>query len=361
MGRILPRRVISPVIATSFRTGTPLARDASAVMIATPADGPSLGIAPAGTCTWIDFPSKARGSSSSREALDRTKESAACADSLITSPSIPVRSSSSRPGTIDADRGDLAFGDLPRRLARHGCQLPLQTAHPGLSRIFADDLPDRLVADLQLRREQAVGSNLFGKKISPRDVQLLLLGVAGQRENLHPVLKRDGNGVDGIGRADEHHPGEIEWNPEVGIHEGLVLRRVKHLEQRGGGIALEAGAHLVDLIEHEHRVAGFGPPQSLDDPPRQRSDVRSPVPPDLSLVVYPAQADPNELAPHRAGNRVTEGGFPHPGRPHETEDRFPASLVLRRHRQRRGRIGGGGGELNPALLAKLLDREVVEN
>ena len=42
----------SPVIATSDRTGRPDSSDASAVVIVTPADGPSLGTAPAGTWTW---------------------------------------------------------------------------------------------------------------------------------------------------------------------------------------------------------------------------------------------------------------------------------------------------------------------
>ncbi len=51
IGRTSPRKVISPVIATSERTGVLLKSDASAVNIATPADGPSFGTAPAGTCT----------------------------------------------------------------------------------------------------------------------------------------------------------------------------------------------------------------------------------------------------------------------------------------------------------------------
>jgi len=42
--------VISPVIAMSRRTGLPDISDASAVEIATPAEGPSFGMAPAGTC-----------------------------------------------------------------------------------------------------------------------------------------------------------------------------------------------------------------------------------------------------------------------------------------------------------------------
>ena len=51
IGSTRPRSVISPVIATSLRTGRPDIADTSAVAIVTPADGPSFGIAPAGT--WM--------------------------------------------------------------------------------------------------------------------------------------------------------------------------------------------------------------------------------------------------------------------------------------------------------------------
>ena len=49
-----------------------VASEASAVTIVTPADGPSLGMAPAGTCTWTVLPSKTPGSMPSASALDRT-------------------------------------------------------------------------------------------------------------------------------------------------------------------------------------------------------------------------------------------------------------------------------------------------
>lgn len=52
MGKTRPRRVISPVIATSGRVGLPRSKLTSDVNIATPALGPSLGIAPAGTWMW---------------------------------------------------------------------------------------------------------------------------------------------------------------------------------------------------------------------------------------------------------------------------------------------------------------------
>ena len=49
MGSTLPRNVISPVIATSCRTGIPDSALSRAVIMVTPAEGPSLGMAPSGT------------------------------------------------------------------------------------------------------------------------------------------------------------------------------------------------------------------------------------------------------------------------------------------------------------------------
>src|SRR5213594_25890 len=50
-GRTSPRSVISPVIAIFRWTAFCVRSDRIAVAIVTPADGPSLGIAPSGTCT----------------------------------------------------------------------------------------------------------------------------------------------------------------------------------------------------------------------------------------------------------------------------------------------------------------------
>ena len=55
MASTSPRRVISPVMATSARTGMPVSTDTSAVVMPIPALGPSFGVAPSGTCTWMSF------------------------------------------------------------------------------------------------------------------------------------------------------------------------------------------------------------------------------------------------------------------------------------------------------------------
>ena len=74
IGSTWPVSVTSPVIATSERTGRPESSEASAVTIATPALGPSLGVAPAGTWMWMSCLANQSGSSSgtSSEALART-------------------------------------------------------------------------------------------------------------------------------------------------------------------------------------------------------------------------------------------------------------------------------------------------
>ena len=55
IGSTRPRSVISPVIATSLRTGMRQSAETSVVAIVMPADGPSFGIAPSGTWTWMSI------------------------------------------------------------------------------------------------------------------------------------------------------------------------------------------------------------------------------------------------------------------------------------------------------------------
>src|SRR6266850_5204673 len=91
IGRMRPRSVSSPVIATSWRDGRRHNSDASAVAIAIPADGPSFGTAPAGRCRCTSVCVNASSGIPSSPARARSRLHAAWADSFITSPSCPVR------------------------------------------------------------------------------------------------------------------------------------------------------------------------------------------------------------------------------------------------------------------------------
>ena len=121
--------------------------------------------------------------------------------------------------------------------------------------------------------------------------------------------------------GDEQHLREVERHLEVVIAERRVLLGVEHLEQRRRRIAAEVGADLVDLVEHEHRVARARAAQALDDAARQRADVGAPVAADLRLVAHAAERDAHELAPERARDRAAERGLADAGRPDEAQDR----------------------------------------
>src|SRR5260221_11555011 len=65
-GSTRPRRLISPVMAVSLRVRRVVSSEISATLMATPAERPSLGVAPAGASTGVsllgeDSPSVARG------------------------------------------------------------------------------------------------------------------------------------------------------------------------------------------------------------------------------------------------------------------------------------------------------------
>ncbi len=89
-------------MATSGRTWRPESSEASAVVIVTPALGPSFGTAPAGTCRWTPRSFKSPTGSSSSAPCERRKESAICADSFMTSPSCPVSVSPAAPDSASA-------------------------------------------------------------------------------------------------------------------------------------------------------------------------------------------------------------------------------------------------------------------
>ena len=134
IGSTRPRRLISPVIATSLRTGRPVSSDVSATNIATPALGPSLGVAPAGTCTWMSDFSSISASMPSDCARALTSDSAACALSFITSPSWPVRISLPLPGMRAASMNRMSppTGVHARPVATPGMPLRIATSASNL-------------------------------------------------------------------------------------------------------------------------------------------------------------------------------------------------------------------------------------
>ena len=168
---------------------------------------------------------------------------------------------------------------------------------------------------------QPVRLELALDQVSPGDLDLLVLGVARQLDHLHAIAQRPRDRVQHVRGADEHHLAEVERHAEIVVAEGAVLLRIQHLEQSRGRIAVEPGTELVQLVEHEHRVAGARLADALDDVAGQRADVGAPVAADLGLVVDAAEAGAHELAPGRARDALAERGLADAGRADEAQDR----------------------------------------
>ena len=119
---------------------------------------------------------------------------------------------------------------------------------------------------------QAMRLHLLGDQVALGDLDLLVLGIAFEADDLHPVEQRLRH-VERVGGGHEHHVRQIVVELQIMVLEAAVLLGIEDLEQRRGRIAAEILAELVDLVEQEQRV---GRPRFLDvgdDLARQRADI----------------------------------------------------------------------------------------
>ncbi|VTQ30320.1 Uncharacterised protein [Pseudomonas aeruginosa] len=209
---------------------------------------------------------------------------------------------------------------LLHRLAADLGDLPLEAAHPGFAGVVANDVAQGAFLEGQLALLQAVGLDLLRNQVLGGDIDLLVLGVARQADDFHPIQqgRRDVHRVRG---AEEHHVGQVVVDFQVVIVEVVVLLRVEHLEQRRGGIPAHVAAHLVDFVEEEQRVAHADLGHLLDQAARHGADIGTTVTADLGLVTHAAERHAHELAIGGAGDGFGQGGLAHAGRSHQAKDR----------------------------------------
>jgi len=98
--------------------------------------------------------------------------------------------------------------------------------------------------------------------------ELLQFRVATQLDDLEPISKRRRQRLERVGRAHEHHLGQVERELQVVIGEALVLLGVEHLQQRGLRRAGPAGEQLVDLVQEQHGVLRSDLAKRVHDAPR---------------------------------------------------------------------------------------------
>ena len=194
-------------------------------------------------------------------------------------------------------------------------------AYARLARVAVDDQVERGLPELDPGAAHAVQLHLARDEVSDGDLTLLLVRVAGELDQLHAVEQRRRDRVDLVRRADEEDVREVERHVEVVVAEARVLLGVEHLQHRARRVAAEVGSHLVDLVDHQHRVDRAGVPQRADDRSGHRADVGAPVTADLRLVAHAADRHALERALHGGGDRSSQRRLAHAGRAHEQDDR----------------------------------------
>jgi hypothetical protein len=135
---------------------------------------------------------------------------------------------------------------------------------------MADHVADRLFRKFDLLFRDSVLFDLPRNQVLERDVDFLLFGVALQFDDLHAVAQRLRNRIEHVRGGNEQHLREIERHVQVVVAESRVLLRIERFQQRRRRIAAEVAPHLVNFVEHEHRIFRLRAPNALNDLPRQR-------------------------------------------------------------------------------------------
>src|SRR5436853_496070 len=281
IGNTRPRSVISPVMARSWRAARRDSAETSAVAMVTPAEGPSFGMAPAGTWTWMSVSTNASSGMPSWSACD-----------------------------LAAELPDLA----------------LELAHTRLAGVAGGDLAQRGVSDLELFGQEPIVAQLPGHEVAPGNLELLTLRVAGEVHHLQPVEQGPRNALREVRRRDEQHLRQVERHSQIMIRERIVLRRIEHFEQGRSGVALERHTQLVDLVEQEHRVLGPCLLHALDDATGHRPHVGAAVAADVRFVARAAERDAHVRPTHGPRDRLRDRRFSHTRRPDEQENGPPGCL-----------------------------------
>ena len=94
---------------------------------------------------------------------------------------------------------------------------------------------------------------------------------------------------------------------------------VQHLQQSGAGVTPVVAAHLVQLVQHQHRVDAPRLTDAGDDASGHGPHVGLAVASNLRLVMDAAQGDAGQLPVHGPGHAHGNGGLTHTGRAHQAQ------------------------------------------
>src|SRR5215831_5379325 len=185
----------------------------------------------------------------------------------------------------------LAFQQTAGMFPADICNLPLEVSDTGLARVMPHDVMQGRILKFDLIGLQTTIVTTTGHEVVSGDLHLFLFGIAGQFDDFHTVSQRGWNRIENIRGRNEKYTREIESHIEVVITKRHILLRIENFQQCRCRISAEVRAQLVDLIEHEHRIARSRATNALDDLTGQGADICTPMTADLGLVAHASERD----------------------------------------------------------------------
>jgi hypothetical protein len=127
----------------------------------------------------------------------------------------------------------LRVDHLARHLPADVANFPLQIPDAGLSRVVLNQPLQSVVGKLDLVVRQSGLLHLFADQETLGDLQLLIFGVAGKPDDLHPVLQGGWNRVQNVSRRDEEDLTQIILHIQIVVNKHKILLGIQHFEQGG--------------------------------------------------------------------------------------------------------------------------------
>ena len=197
----------------------------------------------------------------------------------------------------------------------------LEIAHAGFVRVMPDDVQQACLGEgkIPFRKPGRFAGALDEE--AARDFELFLFRIAGEAQHLHAVLERLRNGVQHVGRANEHDLREVVLDIEIVVGERVIELGIEDFHQRGRRIPAEVGGHLVHFVQHKNRVDGAGLLHHLDDLARERADIGAAMAADFGFIANAAERNADEFAACGVADGHSQRSLSHAGRPDEAQNR----------------------------------------
>src|SRR5208282_3980509 len=227
---------------------------------------------------------------------------------------------------FDVFRGDLdgSFGAVSDHAAGHLAgdilNFAFQVAHAGFVGVVANHVQQAFIREGEILFGETGGLLGALDEKALGDLQLFLLGVAGETQDLHAIHEGLRNSVENIGGTHEHDLGEIVFDVQVVIREGVIDLGIEDFHEGSGRVAAEVRGHFVHFIEDEDGIDGASLLHHLDDLAGQGANVGAAMAANFGFIAHAAKGNADELAAGGVANGHGERGLAHTRRPDKAED-----------------------------------------